>query len=292
MEYPKDYRELTKKYGDQRSCLDYLASIRWPDGFACSSCGSKDFWRSNRNFWICNNCEFQTSVLAGTLFQDTKLPINLWLQLIWWFVGQKTGTSALSLQQNFGIGSYRTAWKLLRKLRTTMVLAGRSPLTGTVEVDEAFLGGVNNKEIIMIAAEVRGAATGRIRMQHIPARTSENIHKFIMDFVEPGSTIVSDEYKGYVKIVEKGYSLEAQKKPYYWEKVHGDDDRLLPRVHRAISLMKRWYYGTYHGRIEKENLQTYLDEFVFRFNRRNSGSRGLDFYRLLQAAINSPPIES
>jgi len=291
VDYPKNYIELTKKFATQEACLDYLASIRWPEGFTCLRCEGKEFWRSNRFFWICNECEFQTSVLAGTLFQDTKVPLELWFQMIWWFMGQKNGTSALSLQDNFGIGSYRTAWMMLRKLRTTMVLAGRSPLSGKVEVDEGFLGGVNNKEIIMVAAEVRGAATGRIRMRHISARTSEQIQKFILDFIEPGSTIISDEYNGYVKIVEKGYAHEPQRKPYYWEVVDRDDDRLQPRVHRAIALLKRWYYGTYHGRIEKENLPPYLDEFVFRFNRRTSESRGLVFYRLVEAAIKSPPIK-
>ena len=292
MEYPKNYPELTKKFTDQQSCLDYLAFVGWPDGFICDKCSGTNFWRSKRLYWICSNCEFQTSVLAGTIFQDTKLPMNLWFQLIWWFMGQRSGASALSLQGNFGIGSYRTAWKILKKLRSTMAIVGREKLSGRVEVDEGFLGGVNNKEIVMIAAEVRGSATGRIRLRHVQKRTSENIHKFIADFIEPGSTIISDKYNGDVKIVEKGYLLEAQKKPYSWEEANRDDDRLQPRVHRAISNLKRWYYGTYHGKINKENLQTYLDEFVFRFNRRKSGSRGLLFHRVIQAAIKSDPVPS
>ena len=292
MEYPKNYPELIKRFGDQQSCLDYLAFVRWPNGFVCAKCNDTNFWRSKRLYWICTGCEFQTSVLAGTIFQDTKLPINLWFQLIWWFMGQRSGASALSLQDNFGIGSYRTAWKILKKLRSTMAIVGREKLSGRVEVDEGFLGGTNNKEIVMIAAEVRGSATGRIRLLHIQKRTSENIHKFIGDFIEPGSTIISDKYSGYVKIVEKGYLLEAQKKPYSWEEASRDDDRLQPQVRRAISILKRWYYGTYHGRINKNNLQTYLDEFVFRFNRRKSGSRGLLFHRAIQAAIKSDPFLS
>ena len=288
MEHPKNYRELVSKFHAQASCVEYLAAIRWADGFMCPRCAGTEAWRSARLLWVCRQCTAQVSVLVGTLFQDTKLPLSLWFQLIWWFVGQKSGASALSIQTNFGVGSYRTAWKLLHKLRSCMVLAGRTPLSGNVEVDEGFLGGANNKKIVMVAAEIRGKATGRVRMCHIHSRTSQEIQKFILDTIEPESTILSDQYKGYVTIVEKGYAHVAQKKPYSWEHASGNDDRLLPRVHRTIALLKRWYYGTYHGRIDPANLQSYLDEFVFRFNRRTSRSRGLIFHRLLEAAVKAP----
>lgn len=279
---------MIAKFNTQESCIDFLAEVRWPNGFQCTKCNSNNGWRSSRLLWVCKDCQYHASVIVGTLFQDTKLPLPLWFQLIWWFVGQKSGASALSLQNNFGVGSYKTAWLLLRKLRSCMVLSGRSFLSGKVEVDEAFIGGQNNKEIVMVAAEIRGSATGRLRLRHIPTRTSADIQKFILESIEPGSTIISDQYKGYIKIVEKGFEHEPQKKPYSWEDVGGDDDRLLPRVHRAISLIKRWYYGTYHGRIEPENLQAYLDEYVFRFNRRTSGSRGLVFLRMIESALKSP----
>ena len=209
--------------------------------------------------------------------------------MIWWFMGPRNGASALALQQNFGIGSYRTAGKLLAKLRSCVVLPQRSLLSGTVEVDEAFLGGVNNKEIIGIAAEKRGSATGRIRLLHIKSREASEIQGFIEAVVAPAATIVSDRHRSYPGIVKKGYQHDPQKKPYFWEEVDGDDERLLPRVHRVASLLKRWYYGTYHGRVHKRNLQRYLDEFVFRFNRRTSGSRGLVFHRMVEAAAASKP---
>jgi transposase-like protein len=223
--------------------------------------------------------------LAGTLFQDTKLPLDLWFQMMWWFMGQKSGASALSLQRNFGVGSYQTAFNLLSKLRSCMVQTGRQRLSGAVEVDEAFLGGLKNKAVIGIAAEIRGVATGRIRLQRLRAKSGGEIHGFITNLIEPGSTIVSDGNSTYRSIIEKGYQHDPKKKPYSWEPTHGDDERLLPRVHRVASLLKRWYLGTYHGRVDKERLQTYLDEFVFRFNRRTSGSRGLVFHRLIEAAV-------
>ena len=290
MNYPKNYQELVKRFSTQDACLDYVASVRWPDGLVCQNCNCKEFWKSKRLQRICSKCKNQVRVLAGTLFQDTKLPLTLWFQMIWWFVGPKNGASALALMQNFGIGSYRTSWKLLGKLRSCAVLPMRQALSGIVEVDEAFLGGKNNKEIIVVAAEKRGKATGRIRLKHIKSREGSEIHDFITQTIIPGSTIVSDRFNSYPSIVKKGYLHSPQRKPYYWEEVDGDDERLLPRVHRAISLLKRWYYGTYQGRIAAESLQTYLDEFVFRFNRRTSGSRGLLFHRMVEAAVNSSPI--
>lgn len=289
MEHPKNYRELIQRFSTEDACFEYLAAIRWPDGFVCPRCEGKTFWKSSQRQWICQTCRTKARVLAGTLLQDTKLPLNLWFQMIWWFVGPKNGASALALMQNFGIGSYRTSWKLLRKLRSCTVLPLRQPLSGDVEVDAAFLGGKNNKEIIAVAAEKRGRATGRIRLQHIKSREGAEIQKFITATIAPGARIISDRHKSYPAIVKQGYLHDPQKKPYSWEEVDGDDDRLLPRVHRAVSLLKRWYYGTYQGRIDKLTLQSYLDEFVFRFNRRTSGSRGRLFHSMAEAAVHSKP---
>ena len=146
VDYPKNYQELVKRFSAQEPCLEYLAAIRWPDGFVCSRCGTKNSWRSKRQLWICNSCEYQSSVLVGSIFQDTKLPLPIWFQMMWWFMGQKSGASALSLQRNFGIGSYRTAWAILQKLRSCMLRRELSQLTGDVEVDEIFVGGVKNLE--------------------------------------------------------------------------------------------------------------------------------------------------
>ncbi|MEI6806029.1 MAG: IS1595 family transposase [Myxococcaceae bacterium] len=289
MNHPKNYQELVQRLSTQEACLDYIASIRWPAGFVCPKCGCNEYWTSKQLQRICTKCKHQLRVLAGTLFQDTKLPLTLWFQMIWWFVGPKNGASALSLMQNFGIGSYRTSWMLLGKLRSCAVLPMRQALSGQVEVDEAFLGGKNNKEVIAVAAEKRGKATGRIRLKHLQSREGPEIQDFISQTIVPGSTIISDRFKSYPAIVKKGYLHDPQKKPYFWEEVDGDDERLLPRVHRVISLLKRWYYGTYQGRVAKESLQTYLDEFVFRFNRRTSGNRGLLFHRMVEATANAEP---
>jgi ISXO2-like transposase domain/Transposase zinc-ribbon domain len=289
VKYPENYRELVSRFSTQESCIDYIAGIRWKDGFICSSCGSKNYWRSKRLQWICSDCKLQHRVLSGTLFQDTKLPLSLWFQMIWWFMGPKNGVSALALKENFGVGSYRTAWVFLDKLRQCTVSPNRDNLSGKVEADEVFLGGYKNKELIGVAAEIDGNKVGRIRLKHLKNRSADEIQGFIKSSISLGSTIVTDRHKSYISIIEKGYGHNPQRKPYYWEEVNGDDERLLPRVHRVASLLKRWYYGTYQGRIDIKNLQPYLDEFVFRFNRRTSASRGLIFYRMIESAINSKP---
>ena len=280
---------MIKRFGSQAACVDYVMSIRWKDGFVCSSCGCTKFWKSKELVLKCTACRTAIRVLAGTLFQDTKLPLNLWFQMIWWFMGQKNGANALSLQQNFGIGSYRTSWSVLKKLRLCAVLPTRSQLNGDVEVDQVFLGGVNGKEIILIAIEKRGLGSGRLRLKHAKSETAKEIQGFILDVVELGSNIISDRHKSYPTIVKKGYTREAMRKPYSWEDVDGDDDRLLPRVGRATAHMKRWYLGTYHGGMKITEVQPYLDEFVFRYNRRTSKSRGLVFHRMIEAAVQSKP---
>ncbi len=140
-----------------------------------------------------------------------------------------------------------------------------------------------------MAAEKRGTASGRIRLKHAKTEKADEIQGFILEEVALGSKIISDRHRSYCTIVEKGYSLEAMKKPYFWEDVDGDDDRLLPRVGRVAAHMKRWYLGTYHGGMKITEIQPYLDEFVFRYNRRSSGSRGLVFSRMVEAAVNSKP---
>ncbi len=290
MSYPNSYPDLIKKFSTQDKCLDYIAAIRWKDGFCCPKCRGKKYWKSKRLLLVCSECNEQVRVLAGTLFQDTKLPLGLWFQMIWWFMGQKNGVSALALQQNFGIGSYRTAWALLGKLRSCTSQVSRSVLTGDVEVDEAYLGGVKNKELIGIAVEKRGKVAGRVRLKHLKKRDNNNIHGFIVESILPGSKIISDKYKSYFSITEKGFEHQAMAKPYSWEDADGDDERLLPHVHHVASLLKRWYLGTYHGGMDMSNIQPYLDEFVFRFNRRTSKSRGLVFHRMIEAAVQSEPV--
>lgn len=290
LDYPKTLGDLHKRFPDEKTCRDYLQKLRWPDSIKCPQCNSPQLWvRSNRPVLECGQCDHQVSILAGTIFQDTKIPLRTWFEAVWWLTNQKSGISALGLKRALALSRLATAWSMLHKLRIAMVRPNQGLLAGEVEVDEVFLGGVNNKELIGVAAQIDGQKTGRIRLQKISDRSGPVLQGFVERHIKPGSTVVTDGLNSYCGVEKRGYIHKPMRKPYFWEDEGGDVDELLPRVHRVASLLKRWYYGTYHGRIEPKYLDTYLNEFTFRFNRRTSKSRGLLFYRLLENAVTVKP---
>ena len=140
-DYPQTVLQLRDQFADEQACRDYLAKLRWPEGFRCPACHAQDYWLTDRGLHHCRRCGRQTSVTAGTLFADTHLPLRLWFEALWHVTAQKYGASALGMQRVLGLGSYRTAWNWLHKLRRAMVRPGRDRLHGVVEVDEIFIGG-------------------------------------------------------------------------------------------------------------------------------------------------------
>jgi transposase-like protein len=214
---------------------------------------------------------------------------------MWWVCGPKSGLSALALQRILGLGSYETAWTWLHKLRRAMVRPGREPLSGRVEVDETAIGGrtrrgragffPQDKMLVLVAAEEDGAGIGRIRLTRIRATTTIELHSHIRAFIEPGSTVHTDGKSSYEGLTSMGYRHEVT----VMKEVRGDDERMLPRVHRVASLLKRWLLGTHQGAVSPHQLDYYLDEFTFRFNRRASRSRGKLFYRLAQQGLQVRP---
>lgn len=243
---------------------------------------------------MCASCGMQVSVTAGTIFDRTRTPLPIWFRAIWWVVAQKNGASALGLQRVLGLGSYETAWTWLHKIRRAMVRPGRERLSGRVEVDETYLGGMEEgvrgretfkKALVVIAAQENGNGIGRIRMRRIPDASAESLLPFVESAVEPGSVIHTDGWSGYSRLKGKGYMHEIT----VLKRSKESANKLLPRVHRVASLLKRWILGTHQGAVSPEHLDGYLDEFTFRFNRRTSRSRGNLFYRLLQNAMAVEP---
>lgn len=286
--------EFESRFSTEKSCRDYLFSLRWPEGFRCPRCNGDKAWPVRGVFYECGSCRYQASITTGTIFQGTRTPLTVWFRAIWWVTSQKNGSSALGLKRILGLGSYETAWTWLHKLRRAMVRPGRERLTGTIEVDETYLGGLEEglhgrqteeKALIVVAAQEDGKGIGRVRMKRIPDASSENLHSFIEDFMEPGSTLRTDGWSGYVGLTTKGYKHEI----IIIRKTKQTASDLLPRVHRVVSLLKRWLMGTHQGAVSHEHLDYYLDEFTFRFNRRKSYHRGKLFYRLLQQAVQTEP---
>jgi transposase-like protein len=287
--YPGTIEELLEWFPSEAACREYLKEIRWPNGATCPRCKSSNAWMmKSRPLFKCGDCRYQASILVGTIFQDTKLPLRKWFQAIWWFTNQKSGISATGLQRVLRLKRYATAWSILHKLRLAMVRPDRSRLRGEVEVDEFFLGGKDNKLTIGIAAQIDGKKTGRIRLERIRDVSGWSVRRFLARHIEPGSTIVTDGHAAYLNIYVDGYRHKRKGALAREGKPKGADE-FLPRAHRVIALVKRWYYATYHGRIDPKHLNTYLNEFTFRFNRRTAESRGLLFYRALENALAIGP---
>ena len=292
-DYPANQLEFEKRFGDEESCREYLARLRWPEGFRCPACNHAEAWVSGRGLRQCQACGRQTSVTAGTVFQDTRLPLRLWFRAMWAMTGTQHGVSALGLQKVLGMRRYETVWTWLHKLRTAMVRPGRERLSGTVEVDETYIGGVRTgkrgrgaegKALVAIAVEDKGGEIGRIRLDRVADASAESLTAFITENAEAGSLIRTDGWRAYGSLPERGFGHEVARK----SAEVGED--LLPLAHRVASLLKRWLLGTHQGAVRPSHLDYYLDEFTFRFNRRTSRSRGKLFYRLVQQAASAEPV--
>lgn len=293
-DYPRTLAEFEARFRSEQACREYLFQLRWPEGFRCPRCGGAKAWPLRSVLWQCAGCGRQVSVMAGTIFQDTHTPLTVWFRAMWWVTAQKNGVSALGLQRVLGLGSYQTAWAWLHKLRRAMVRPGRDRLAGAVEVDETYLGGLEEgkrgrqterKALIAVATQEEGRSIGRVRMRRIADASAASLMPFVRDSIEPGSVVHTDGWLGYEPLERNGYHhritfLRGQAK---------SPSDLLPRVHRVISLLKRWLLGTHQGGVSLEHLDYYLDEFTFRFNRRRSRSRGKLFLRLVQQAVVVEP---
>jgi transposase-like protein len=291
-DYPRTLIEMESRFRDEEACREYLFRIRWPDGFVCPVCKCADMWRLRKGLWQCRGCRRQVSVTSGTIFDSSHLSLRLWFQAMWHMTSQKNGVSALGLQRVLGLGSYKTAWSILHKLRHAMVRPGRDRLSGRVEVDEGLWGGeepgmrgsreTEKKAWFIVAVEVKGSETGRIRLKHIPNAGQAALHAFIRESVEEGSTVCTDGLQAYRNLT--GYRHER-----FVQEHQESGTYVLLHVHRVVSLLKRWSLGTHQGAIAHAHLDDYFNEFTFRFNRRLSASRGKLFYRLVQQAVLVPP---
>jgi len=290
-DFPCTMVEMESRFKDEAACREYLFRLRWPTGVVCPKCSGSQVWRLSKGLWQCRRCRHQISVTAGTIFEGSHLPMRLWFRAMWQITSQKNGISALGLQRVLGLGSYKTAWAMLHKLRRAMVRPGRERLSGRVEVDEAFWGAeepgmkggreTEKKALIIAAVELKGPKIGRVRLHFIPNTDRITLHTFIQNSVEPGSIVCTDGLQAYRELV--GYRHER-----HIQEHQRPGDYVLPHVHRVISLLKRWLLGTHQGAIAHAHLNDYLNEFTFRFNRRFSASRGKLFFRLVQQALQVP----
>lgn len=285
--------EFRDRFATEEACQAYVSALRWPNGFVCPECQATKSWAMQRGLYWCRGCGYQASLTAGTLFHDTRKPLRLWFEAMWYVTNQKSGVSALGLQRVLGLGSYHTAWNWLHKLRRAMVRPTRDRLDGVVEIDEIFIGGerpgkrgrgADGKALVVVAVQEAEKGIGRIRMRRVADAAGESLEPAVWEMVEPGSIVRTDGWRGYNGLTEVGYQHTIVRKD------PGLGDNLLPLANRVASLLKRWLLGTHQGAVQHSHLEYYLDEFTFRFNRRTSKSRGLLFYRLISQAVDLGPV--
>jgi transposase-like protein len=265
-DFPKTIFEFQQWFSTEEACTKFLIDSRWPDGFVCPRCGFNEYyWKAARKLLQCKQCGYQVSPTAGTVMHRSKQPLTLWFHAAYLVTTHTPGFSALQFQRQVGLPRYETAFTMLHKLRASMVKSGRDRLSGLVEVDETYVGGeregkpgrgAEGKVIVAGAVDVRGEHANRVRLKVIPNVTQAALTEFIKANVEEGATIQTDDWVGYARIESAGYR-------------HIVDADLI-HVHRVFSNLKTWLLGTHHGAVRAQHLQAYLNEFTFRFNRRNT----------------------
>ena len=290
--FPRSLLDFQSHFPDDAACATYLAAARWPEGFVCPDCGGRRacLLVTKAHTYQCSACHKQTSVTAGTAMHASKLSLTVWFWAAYLMATHSNGMSARQLWRQLGLGSYKSAWLLAAKLRRAMLDPERNPLAGLVEVDETQIswrtrddppaggGGRSGQGKLQVAAavEVQGKGPGRVRLAAIDNASAASLHTFLKASVAPGATIKTDGWSGY----PGAPGLTHQPHVVGNMAAH----IVLPWVHRIFANLKTWALGVYHG-LRKSHLQAYLDEFVFRFNRRRKPQAAYRTLRGIAVAI-------
>ena len=293
---PQDFMEFNDRFGTDEQCQEYLVQARWPDGFRCEGCGHGDAYRlRTRLVYECVACGKQHSLLAGTLFEQTETGLARWFLAIYLATSSKGGIAAAELQRQRGFGSYQTAWSWLHKIRKAMVRPDREPLAGRVEADESYVGGPRpgkrgrgaaGKTLVAGAVEAgatQGCRLGRLRLAVVPDASAASLEGFLGTAVATPATVATDGWSGYAGLAAEGYAHEPV------DPGAREAALRLPGIHLVFGLAKRWLLGTHHGAVSRKHLPAYLDEYVFRFNRRTAKRISHGFARLVEQAVRTKP---
>lgn len=256
--------EFKNAFSSEEQCLSYLYDLRWPGGYQCPRCQGNRAWQIRRYKYKCQNCGYQTSVTAGTLFQDTHKPLPLWFRAIWYVASREENANALELQKIMGLGSYRTAWTWLHKLRQAMAPSLRKKLAGDIEAGVAYVGSID----VFIIASVQNSQVADIRIQLCPEKEkSAYFQAFLNATVSDGSR---------VKVV-KGFIQRGNRDAEY--------------TLAAMAALKDWLAKTRWAGYSQENyLGYYLDEYCFKYNRQAEIRSGALCYELLYNAVHLTPV--
>ena len=297
---PEDMPSFLARFGTDEQCREYLFKARWPDGFRCVACGHDDAYTlKTKIVYECVACRKQHSLLAGTIFEQTKTGLSRWFLAVYLVTSSKGGIAATELRRQLGFGSYGTAWSWLHKIRKAMVRPDRQPLAGRVEADETHVGGPRpgkrgrgaaGKTLVGGAVEAgrgeaRGRRLGRLRLAVLPDASAASLDAFLAANVAKPATVATDGWRGCLGLPAGGYDHE----PVSSSASRGDAALRLPGIHLVFGLAKRWLLGTHHGAVSEKHLPAYLDEYVFRFNRRTATLVSHGFARLIEQAVKTRP---
>jgi transposase-like protein len=279
--FPASILELGQIFSSDEACLEYMIQARWPEGFQCPECkGTKAYMVWERKALKCAKCGEWQYITQGTVMQKSKTRLCKWFSGAYMMTTMTPGMSALQFQRQIGIPSYECAFQMLHKLRAAMVVPFRSKLEGEVEIDETFIGshrigsppgrGAEGKSLVIGAVEVvpywdkgkERTRAGRARLLHVENASNRVIVSFLKDYVATGTLVRTDGWKGYQGIEKYGYKHD----PFILRDPE-QASKVFPHVHRVFGNLKAWIIGTFHG-VSPKHMQAYLNEYVFRFNRR------------------------
>ena len=252
------------RFGNDEQCREYLFKARWPDGFRCAACGHDDAYALRTKIvYECVACRKQHSLLAGTIFEQTKTGLAKWFLAIYLVTSSKGGIAATELKRQLGLGSYQTAWSWLHKLRKAMVRPDREPLAGRVEADETYVGGPRpgkrgrgaaGKTLVagaVEAGETEGRRLGRLRLAVVPDASAASLEGFLGAAVATPTAVATDGWSGYAGLAAEGYAHEPVDPGASGAALR------LPGIHLVFGLVKRWLLGTHHGAVSKKHLPAY-----------------------------------
>lgn len=295
---PKNLIEFSRRFASEKSCEEYLFIVRYPAGFICPKCGNGRGWfLQGKRLIECPNGH-KISLTSGTVMHRTKQDLVTWFHAAYLLTTLTPGFSALQFQRQLGLSRYETAFNMFHKLRAALVVPGREPLHGEVEIDEAYVGGVEKgrpgrgsetKALVVCAVELvrwrdkksrrERVRTGRVRLRVVPDASAASLVPFITDSVKSGAIIHTDGWPSYGTLRADGYDHRPVVQGT------GKDAKYMLHVHKIFANVKRWLLGTYHGRVTAKHLQPYLNEYTFRFNRRFW--RGPAFHRALGLIVQA-----
>jgi len=283
---PDVITDLESCFATEEICHDFLFRLRWPRGFTCPRCECVKGWVVRGGLYECGYCKYQVSVTSGTILQNTRVPLKTWFRAIWWLVGQKNAASPMELKRSLDLGSYKTAWTMLERLRQAMAQPDEPSLHGITEVSQIFLPensslpysvDSDNGILLAVAAQVNGQDIEQIRMSRLTDDSSGTIHTFLDDTVKPGSVVRTDRSDDYADLDQNDYAHER-----FLEDINGHDGaRAISSINEVVSLFDRWLTGTSIRNNPHQRFDCYLDEFVFRFNATRSESPYEFFYKIL-----------